>query len=164
MWVFLLGFLGSSYRKIIACAAHQIQYWNLLKVLFCHILKNVSLMFYLPRQGDYLLNFYEGYMNSLSSIYRLANLIQHKKCLLDLYLLIYVQMSKNRFIEIIFVQRLQGIIPVTHFTDVVYTSVTSFSIYTFCFLTMVSRNPPYKMFWRLEIILHNFYTLIYEHF
>ena len=51
------------------------------------MLKNVSLMFYLPHQGDYLLNFYEGYMNNLLTIYYYANLIQQKSSQLDLYLL-----------------------------------------------------------------------------
>ena len=77
MWVALLGLLGSSYRKTIACAAHQFQYLNLLKVLFYHMSKNVNLMFHLPHQGDYLLNFYEGYINNISTINCYANLIQH---------------------------------------------------------------------------------------
>ena len=38
MWVALLGFLGSSYRKMIACAVYQFRYWNLLKVLFYRML------------------------------------------------------------------------------------------------------------------------------
>ena len=51
----LLGFLGRSYHKMIACVTHEFQYWNPLKVLFCWLLENVSLMFYLPHQCDYLL-------------------------------------------------------------------------------------------------------------
>ena len=85
MRVALLGLLGSSYRKTIACAAHQFQYLNLLKLLFCHMSKNVNLMFHLLHRGDYLLNFYESYINNLSTINCYANLIQHKSSLLDLY-------------------------------------------------------------------------------
>lgn len=33
IWVVLLGFWGSSYHKMISCAANQFQYWNLLKEL-----------------------------------------------------------------------------------------------------------------------------------
>ena len=42
------------------------------------MLKNVNLTFYLPHQGDFLLNFYEGYMNNLSTVYCSANLFQQK--------------------------------------------------------------------------------------
>ena len=42
-------------------------------------------MFYLPHQGDFLLNFYGGYMNNLSTIYCSSNLIQRKSSLLDLH-------------------------------------------------------------------------------
>ena len=78
--------VGSSYRKMISCAAHQFQYWNLLKVLFCRMLKNVSLMFYWPHQGVYLLTFYESYVNNLSTTYCYANSVLHKSSLLEIYI------------------------------------------------------------------------------
>ena len=76
MWVVLLGFLGSSYGKMIACAVHQLRYRD-FQLLYC-MLKNIRLMLYLSHQVDLLLIFYESYMNNLSTIYCSANLIQDK--------------------------------------------------------------------------------------